>query len=133
MEGVGDQGDDDVDLGDLSVEGLSIVDIELGELVFAMIVGEKFAYADRLGVGDTLGQSLCLLESPTGDDDLDARLAENLSSWAGNKASTKQQNRPGNQLVYALRVVAQLHSLSGRIDAAENGLELVCVQSVFAQ
>jgi len=37
VEGVGDQGDDDVDLGDLSVEGLSIVDIELGELVYAMI------------------------------------------------------------------------------------------------
>jgi hypothetical protein len=33
VEGVGDQGDDNVDLGDLSVEGLSIVDVELKKLV----------------------------------------------------------------------------------------------------
>lgn len=127
MEGVGNQGDDDVDLGDLSVEGLSIVDVELGELACAMIAGEKLAYADRLGVRDALGQSLCLLESPAGDDDLDARLAEDLSSWAGDEASTEQQNRPGSPLAYGMRIFAQLHSLSGRVDAAENGLELVCV------
>lgn len=55
---------------------------------------QKLAYADGNGVGDTLGQSLCLRKSPAGDNDLDARLAEDLSSWAGDETSTKQQNRP---------------------------------------
>ena len=55
---------------------------------------ERIAYADSNGVGDALGQSLGLLERPAGDDDLDARLAEDLSSWAGDEASTEQQNRP---------------------------------------
>jgi hypothetical protein len=32
VEGVGDERDDDVDLGDLGVEGLSIVDVELGNV-----------------------------------------------------------------------------------------------------
>ena len=50
----------------------------------------KFAYADSNGVGDALGQSLGLLERPAGDDNLDARLAEDLSSRAGNETSTEQ-------------------------------------------
>jgi hypothetical protein len=54
-----------------------------------------FAYADSDCVGDALGKSLCLLKSPAGNDDLDARLAEDLSSWAGDETSTEQQNRPG--------------------------------------
>jgi hypothetical protein len=33
--GVGDQGDDNVDFGDLSVEGVGVVDIELLLLVLA--------------------------------------------------------------------------------------------------
>jgi len=52
----------------------------------------KFAYADSNGVGNALGQSLSLLERPAGDNDLDARLAEDLSSWAGDETSTEQQN-----------------------------------------
>lgn len=102
MEGVRDQRDDDVDLGDLSIEGLSIVDIELGNvsLCFDAVVWE-LAYADCNRVGNALGKSLCLLESPAGDDDLDTRLAENLSSWAGDETSTEQQNRPCRWLAHA--------------------------------
>lgn len=59
-----------------------------------MVSVREFAYADGNCVGDTLGKSLCLLEGPAGNDDLDARLAEDLSSWAGNETSTEQQNRP---------------------------------------
>ena len=126
MEGVGDQGDNDVDLGDLSVEGLSIVDIELVELVPALLfLFEEITYADRLGVGDALGQTLCLLESPAGNDDLDARLAEDLSSWAGDETSTKQQNRSRNSSAHPSSLVSQVYSLSGRVDTTENGLELV--------
>ncbi len=85
----------------------------------------KLAYADRLGVGNALGQSLCLLKSPAGDDDLDARLAEDLSSWAGDETSTKQQNRPSIESAHASKIVAQLHSLSGGVNATKDVLELV--------
>lgn len=58
------------------------------------IVFRGCAYADGDCVGNALGKSLCLLESPAGNDDLDARLAEDLCSRAGDEASTEQQNRP---------------------------------------
>lgn len=52
------------------------------------------SYADSNRVGNALGKSLCLLESPASDDDLDARFAKDLSSWAGDETSTEQENRP---------------------------------------
>jgi hypothetical protein len=93
--GVRNQADNDIDLGDLSIEGFRVVDVKLVKSVF-LLEGSCFRepYADGLRVGNALGQSLRLLESPAGNDDLDARLAKDLSSWAGNEASAEQQNRP---------------------------------------
>ena len=54
----------------------------------------KVSYADRRRVGDTLGQSLGLVESPASDNDLDARLSEDLCGRTGNEPSTEQKHRP---------------------------------------
>jgi hypothetical protein len=63
-----------------------------------VLLFKRYAYADGDCVGNALGKSLCLLESPASNDDLDARLAEDLSSWAGDETSTEQQDRPEEQL-----------------------------------
>ena len=87
---------------------------------------ERIAYADSNGVGDALGKSLCLLDGPAGNYDLDARLAEDLSSRAGDETSTEQQNRPWNCQLRLSQRFCRVYSLSGGVDAAENSLELVC-------
>jgi hypothetical protein len=91
-----------------------------------VLLSKWYTYADGDCIGNALSKSLCLFESPAGNDDLDTRLAENLSSWAGDETSTEQQNRPGELLAQVSLYVLRLHSLSGRVDPTENGLELVC-------
>jgi hypothetical protein len=91
VEGVRDQADDNVDLGDFGVKGLVVVDVELMMLA-CVHVQEGRSYADGCRVGNALGKSLSLLKSPAGDNDLDTRLSKNLRGRAGDEPSTEQKN-----------------------------------------
>jgi hypothetical protein len=109
VECVGDQADDNVNLGDFSVEGLVVVDIELRKLVLQVNCSAEVSYADSCRVGYALGQSLCLLESPASDNDLDTRLSEDLCGRSGNESCTKQKNRPGTVSFVAQRSSVYTH------------------------
>jgi len=99
VECVGDEGDYDVDLGDFSVESVGIVDIE----------------ADGVGVGDTLGQVLSLLESTACYCDLDTGLCEDVNSGSCDETSTKQQSG-----------LSAVCSSSSPADVAHKVLNFVC-------
>jgi hypothetical protein len=70
VEGVGNQGDDNVDLGDLSVEGIGVVDIELPLLVLRCASMRKCPYAYGVGVGNARYGNL------------DTRLCEDVDGWS---------------------------------------------------
>jgi hypothetical protein len=82
VEGVGNQGDDNVDLGDLSVEGIGVVDIELPLLVLRCASMRRCPHAYGVGVGNALGEVLCLLECPARYGNLDTRLCEDVDGWS---------------------------------------------------
>lgn len=64
VEGVWDEGDQDIDLGGLLVESLAVVDIE----------------GDGVAVGQAFAQLLGAFESTAGDGDGDACFAEDACS-----------------------------------------------------
>ena len=92
------------------------------------------AYADGLRVGDALSQRLRLLNGPAGDDDLYARLAEDLSSRASDEASSEKEDRPVSLISWATTKHAlQSYLLASGVDTTEHGLYLVYHKSVSDQ